>query len=400
MTHFLNNKNVHYLLGGEIEATRLFVPYDNLLCDFLNDLSSQLRKSEDAGGYPDVLTFAFWCRRANIARLKEEYSSNHARLGLGTVFHITPSNVPVNFAFSFCFGLLSGNANIVRVPTKAFPQVDIICAAIAKVFENNDYREIKIRTAFIRYEHNEEITRLLSIDCNARIIWGGDETVNSVRQLPISPRSVEVVFADRYSFCVVDPTLVNSLKESDLNRLAEGFYNDTYLMDQNACSSPHLLIWLGKESSTAKDRFWKALSEVVKEKQYRMTHAGAADKYVKLCSDAIELDNLHAVKAYGSFLYCITINELPSNIDEFRGSCGYFYEYETEDLRGLSHIVNNSFQTLTYFGTDRKYLLDFVVDNGLSGIDRIVPVGQALDIGVIWDGYDIVKNLSRIIDLQ
>jgi hypothetical protein len=391
---------VHYLLGGEIEATSLFVPYDNLLCDFLNDLSSQLRKSEDAGGYPDVLTFAFWCRKGNITRLKEEYSSNHARLGLGTVFHITPSNVPVNFAFSFCFGLLSGNANIVRVPTKAFPQVDIICAAIAKVLENNDYREIKARTAFIRYEQNEEITSLLSIDCNARIIWGGDETVNSVRQLPISPRSVEVVFSDRYSFCIVDAASVNSLTESDLNRLAEGFYNDTYLMDQNACSSPHLLIWLGKESSTAKDLFWKALSEVVKEKQYQMTHAVAADKYVQLCSDAIELDNLHAVKAYGSFLYCITINELPSNIDEFRGSCGYFYEYETDDLRDLLHIVNNSFQTLTYFGIDKKYLLDFVVDNGLSGIDRIVPVGQALDIGVIWDGYDIVKNLSRIIDLQ
>ena len=191
---------MHYLLGGEIEATRLFSPYDNLLCDFLNDLSSQLRKSEDASGYPDVLTFAFWCRRANIARLKEEYSSSHARLGLGTVFHITPSNVPVNFAFSFCFGLLSGNANIVRVPTKEFPQVDIICTAIARVVENNDYREIKMRTAFIRYEQNEEITRLLSIDCNARIIWGGNETVNSVRRLPIPPRSVEVVFADRYSF--------------------------------------------------------------------------------------------------------------------------------------------------------------------------------------------------------
>ena len=400
MTHFLKNKNVHYLLGGEVQNTRLFAPYDNLLCDFLNDLSSQLRKCEDAGGYQDVLTFAFWCRRANIARLKEEYSSSHARLGLGTVFHITPSNVPVNFAFSFCFGLLSGNANIVRVPTKEFPQVDIICAAIAQVFENDDYREIKIRTAFIRYEQNEEITRLLSIDCNARIIWGGDETVNSVRQLPIPPRSVEVVFSDRYSFCVVDAISVNSLEESDLNRLVEGFYNDTYLMDQNACSSPHLLVWLGKESSTAKDRFWKALSKIIIEKKYRMTHAGAADKYVQLCNDAIKLDNLDAVKAYGSNLYCITIKELPSNIDKYRGSCGYFYEYTTEDLRGLSHIVNNSFQTLTYFGADREYLLDFVLDNGLSGIDRIVPVGQALDIGVIWDGYDIVKSLSRIVDLQ
>ena len=36
MTHFLDNKNVHYLLGGEVQATRLLAPYDNLLCDFLN----------------------------------------------------------------------------------------------------------------------------------------------------------------------------------------------------------------------------------------------------------------------------------------------------------------------------------------------------------------------------
>ena len=28
---------------------------------------------------------------------------------------------------------------------------------------------------------------------------------------------------------------------------------------------------------------------------------------------------------------------------------------------------------------------------------RIVNIGDALDIGVIWDGYDIVKTLSRIV---
>ena len=34
------------------------------------------------------------------------------------------------------------------------------------------------------------------------------------------------------------------------------------------------------------------------------------------------------------------------------------------------------------------------------GIDRIVPVGQALDIGLVWDGYNIDKFLTRIIDLK
>jgi hypothetical protein len=55
---------------------------------------------------------------------------------------------------------------------------------------------------------------------------------------------------------------------------------------------------------------------------------------------------------------------------------------------------------MTYFGVDKTYLLDFVVKNRLAGIDRIVPVGNALDIDVIWDGYDIVKSLSRIIDVK
>ena len=34
------------------------------------------------------------------------------------IFHITPSNIPTNFAYSFIFGLLTGNSNIVKVPTK------------------------------------------------------------------------------------------------------------------------------------------------------------------------------------------------------------------------------------------------------------------------------------------
>jgi len=36
----------------------------------------------------------------------------------------------------------------------------------------------------------------------------------------------------------------------------------------------------------------------------------------------------------------------------------------------------------------------------LSGIDRIVPVGKALDMDVTWDGYDIVRSLSRVIDVK
>jgi hypothetical protein len=44
--------------------------------------------------------------------------------------------------------------------------------------------------------------------------------------------------------------------------------------------------------------------------------------------------------------------------------------------------------------------MNFVNKNSLKGIDRIVPIGQGLNMNVYWDGYDITQSLSRIIDLK
>ena len=33
-------------------------------------------------------------------------------------------------------------------------------------------------------------------------------------------------------------------------------------------------------------------------------------------------------------------------------------------------------------------------------VDRIVPLGMALDMNIIWDGYDVVSHLSRVIDIH
>ena len=45
-------------------------------------------------------------------------------------------------------------------------------------------------------------------------------------------------------------------------------------------------------------------------------------------------------------------------------------------------------------------LYEFFKKEKLSGVDRIVPIGTALDIGPIWDGYDIIKILSREIEIK
>ena len=119
----LGNK-VQYLVGTANEyQSEVCEPFAPISCDFLNQVSKSLLKDPTAKQYSDVISFAYWCRRANIEKLRKNYSETRLRLGRGLIFHVAPSNVPVNFAFSFAFSLLSGNSNIVRVPSKKFAQV-------------------------------------------------------------------------------------------------------------------------------------------------------------------------------------------------------------------------------------------------------------------------------------
>ena len=43
---------------------------------------------------------------------------------------------------------------------------------------------------------------------------------------------------------------------------------------------------------------------------------------------------------------------------------------------------------------------NFFRNANLEGIDRVVPIGQALDINLFWDGYDLNKILTRVIDIR
>ena len=98
--------SVHGLSNTPVEA------FDSTRLRFLAQLSRRLLADPRARALPDVATFAYWCRQANLSRMAAAATpAGRLQMGLGLTFHICPSNVPVNFAFSMAFGLLSGNTN-------------------------------------------------------------------------------------------------------------------------------------------------------------------------------------------------------------------------------------------------------------------------------------------------
>ena len=402
MSMKLPDHKVAYLLGGPAAFKRhIFSPYEDLVCDFLADLSRYLMHDPCARIYPDVIAFAFFCRRANLAKLKHEFSELRTRLGLGLVFHITPSNIPVVSSFSFVLGLLAGNSNIVKLPPSLFPQSISILSGIERILTAERYRTIAESTVFMQYDPDDAVTALFSSICDARIIWGGDETIKTIRRIPLGVRSIDIGFADRYSLCVMDAKAVCQIEAQELSRLSTDFYNDTYVMDQNACSSPHLVVWLGTpaEASGASERFWPSVHKEASAR-YQISSDIAVNKATALCEDAVENACASRAKRFGNLLYVIELSSLPGHISTLRGQCGYFFEYQTARLEDMASYLNKKVQTVSYYGVSKEDLKSFVDHYRPQGIDRFVPVGSALDISTIWDGYDIVRTLSRIVDIR
>ncbi len=375
-------------------------PFSDDVTLFSNVLSKEINSDPRTRRYPDVATFAFFCRKSNINQLKKQYSNeDNIRLGRGLVFHVAPSNVPVNFAYSFLTGLLSGNCNIVKVPSKDFEQIDIISEALHKISHMEVHPHVSERIKLVRYDRSDDaVTEKLSGICDIRIIWGGDETISSIRKHQLPPRSFDITFADRYSLCVINAD--EFVNETNPEKVAEGFYNDTYLFDQNACTSPHLVVWVGKKENvkTAQSAFWVNLHSLVKEK-YQVQPVFAVDKITSFYRQAVNNPSIRLEEKEDNFIYRVKLNHLSDDLDQFRCHSGYFAEYHAASLSEIAKIINRKYQTLSYYGFSKSELSDFIHGAKPVGIDRIVPIGRTMDFSLNWDGYDLIETCARYVTI-
>ena len=388
----LNFNELQYVIGspGTVErmtGARPLRPFDDEVIAFFGDLSAALRNVRQ---YPDVATFGFWCRRASLVKEKAKYDDAAERLGRGIVFHSTPSNVPVNFAVSFAAGLLSGNANIVRLPGRSFEQVDIISDAVRSLL-GNGYKSLAPYVVFVKFPPAKEIADAFSSVCNVRVIWGGDGTVAGLRQSPIPARTTEITFADRHSAAVINADAYLDAERKDT--VIQDFYNDTYYTDQNACTSPRIIFWQGKRKSEAKEDFWGRVHKLVSEK-YDLSAVQAVGKLSAVYSAAAQKKAV-LEKSPDMLVTRLRADVIGNDLMNYKYNSGFFFEKDIENLADIINVCDIRCQTLTYYGIDKKDLADLLEECRPHGIDRIVPMGKSMDFSLIWDGHDLIREMSR-----
>ena len=82
----------------------------------------------------------------------------------------------------------------------------------------------------ITYKKDQFVTEYLSKLANARIIWGGDETIKQVKKFPTKPRCIDICFSDRYSFTIINALAFLKVTIQEKKNIAKKFYNDSFLI--------------------------------------------------------------------------------------------------------------------------------------------------------------------------
>lgn len=392
----INTDKLQFIVGNadilkEMETVPALPMFSERAVSFLADLSKVIRRDKRTRNLVDVTSYAYWIRKASLEEAKAKYSDSNHRIGRGVAFHIAPSNVPVNFAVSMTSSLLAGNATIIRVSNKQFEQVDVISDAINELLKE-DYRDFRSYICIIRYDHDAEITEAISSICDIRIIWGGNRTIELIRKAPIPPRTIEMAFADRHSLAIIHS---DEYMKCDAEEVAKGFYTDTYYTDQNACSSPRLVVWMGTKIEESRKRFWTALKKKVL-REYTMKPIQAVDKYTSLCMLGMKDKGVRLVSD-DNYVIRVEVDILTPDLMDYKNGGGYFFEYKAIELKEILPVLTKQCQTVSVLGIDKEDVKKLIFDYGVKGVDRIVPLGQTMGLEFIWDGFRMIETMTRYV---
>ena len=381
-------------------------PFQEESLNFLNEVSRLTFLDTNIKKFPELAALSYWIRRGSISSIIEDYKkrifSNEVIVPRGVVLHIAPSNVDSIFMYSWALSLLAGNINIIRISRNHSTQITFLLQIIQKALKDKRFIKIAKRNRVITYSHDDDINAKLSELADVRVIWGGNETVDYFRSLPSSRTTKDIVFADKWSHSVIDSAKYNELsniKKKDLSKL---FFNDSYWFDQMACSSPRIVFFVGKkrECIKASKSFWMGLNMELEDNNSSEDIGTAMNKLVYLYERAKTSNKVTIpYRPENGKALVINLDKIDRNTLTEQCGGGLFLATYVKDLSQLSPIIQQNDQTLSYFGFDKSTLFNFISGLNGNGLDRVVPIGSALNFSPVWDGYDLLTELTKRVQI-
>lgn len=385
-------------LPGLLDAARgnLARPFAPARMELAARVSTRVLRAPKATTSAAIVHFAYWTRAAALQRLARQFEQrlpeNCLARPRGVVFHLPPQNVETVFLYSWMLAWLAGNANIVRVPAALGPEV----AALLALFLEELAAAGERTQLFVQYPSDSAASQRISAASDARVVWGGDAKVRAFATMALRHGGKALWFGDRFSFAVLHGAALAGLDEAARRALAERFFNDVFVFEQMACSSPHTLYVVG-DAEACRPGVNAFLAEVAACAHRRAIAVPTGHAMRKLVEAFAALGRGDARSAQWHDPLLTTVEAGRFARYETRVGGGYLSVLFVGELDELSQVIREHDQTMTHFGFGREVMERFARDHAGAGLSRIVPVGAALDFDFVWDGYDLLNELTRLV---
>ena len=381
---------------AELSRAPALGPASDLAFEACDAVGRALFRDPAARAHPDLVALASWLRRPHLAEVAACLGDGSGRVARGLAFHVPPANVDTIAMYSLALSMLAGNRNVVRISSRAGAAMERICAALDTALTPAHMAPVRAGTALLSWDHDSDGTAACSAACDVRLVWGGDETVAALRALPLRPGANDVAFFDRFSLAAIETDAWLTATERERDELARRLYNDSYWFDQQGCSSPRLVVWCDVDAisvEVASEDLFTRLDAQLRLRGYELPLGAVTSKLAWLAGAAIDRP-LRTARTWSNELSVLRLDTL-RDLDRNHPGGGTFLEASVDCLSDLAQFVSVRDQTLAVYGFDHEELSAFVRAAAGRGVDRIVPLGDALRFEHRWDGFDMLVELTK-----
>jgi hypothetical protein len=375
---------------SKAELQQPFAEQDFAYCQAL---SEALLKAPQNRDFPDLIALGFWLRQANLKPLLAPYQQgSFIRQPLGLVFHSAPANVDSLFVYSGILSLLCGNKNVIRLSSRSGGSTAVLIEKIRTLAETFPAQNARFQLVQCSYDSAELKSLMNRVD--GRVLWGSDQAIQAQRQVVMPAHARELSFGHKFSLCLLGAEHLLAAGDAEFQQLVQLFYRDQLTFAQQGCSSAKAVIWLGEAAQVhqAQQRFWPALTALIEHKQ----PLTSSEQYQALATaqQLVMSSEQQLLLTQQQSISRLAVNSLePVFINQHQG-CGLFLELQLSELAELNPMLTQAHQTLTVWGVKSEVLKNWL-HTIHTGIDRVMPVGQALSFGPDWDGVNLIEQFSR-----
>ena len=356
-----------------------------------------------------------WCAGDNLTRIADEglrgkrsyadsfvsSDDNGIRLlhatSRGLVCHWLAGNVQVLGMFVLIQSILSKNVNLIRVSARdngAF--VNLLKAFEGEIYTTPGGHEIKgndlLRTIGVVYFNHSDTKagKKMSRLADARIAWGGAESVSAVTSYPSKYDCVDIIMGPKLSFSVLGKESLSD--ERSAKKLARKVAVDASVFDQTGCASTHN-VFVEKGGTIEPEKFAELLAESMDKVSKQLPKGQMSSEEIAAIHSARGIYDFKG-KVYGdddSIWTVLYSDEVELNKPVYSR---VVFVHPVDNLDDVLQFINEDIQTIGLASKGEK-AVNFALNAADKGAIRFPDCGKMLNFEVPWDGMFIIDRLVK-----